>query len=147
MKERTNFKFNIESVLKILSNDIYDSPLSLLRENVQNAYDAILQRRYEDKNFTEEGRIEILLEGNQLTIADNGIGMTKEMLDKNYWTAGSSGKNTPEARAAGVVGTFGIGAMANFGVCSYLEDRDWYVPDVWPQVVFYLLNGYLLIRQ
>lgn len=121
MKERTNFKFNIESVLRILSNDIYDSPLSLLRENVQNAYDAILQRRYEDKSFTEEGRIEILLEGNQLTIADNGIGMTKEMLDKNYWTAGASGKNTPEARAAGVVGTFGIGAMANFGVCSYLE--------------------------
>lgn len=121
MKERTNFKFNIESVLKILSNDIYDSPLSLLRENVQNAYDAILQRRYEDKSFTEDGGIDILLEGNQLTIADNGIGMTKEMLDKNYWTAGSSGKNTPEARAAGVVGTFGIGAMANFGVCSYLE--------------------------
>ena len=101
MKERTNFKFNIESVLKILSNDIYDSPLSLLRENVQNAYDAILQRRYEDKSFTEDGGIDILLEGNQLTIADNGIGMTKEMLDKNYWTAGSSGKNTPEARAAG----------------------------------------------
>lgn len=121
MKERTNFKFNIESVLKILSNDIYDSPLSLLRENVQNAYDAILQRKYVDKSFLEEGRIDIVLDGIQLTIKDNGIGMTKDMLDKNYWTAGASGKNTPEARAAGVVGTFGIGAMANFGVCSYLE--------------------------
>lgn len=121
MKERTNFKFNIESVLKILSNDIYDSPLSLIRENVQNAYDAILQRRYVDKVFTEEGKIEVTLNGTELTIADNGIGMTKEMLDKNYWTAGASGKNTPEAKAAGVVGTFGIGAMANFGVCSYLE--------------------------
>lgn len=44
MKERTNFKFNVERVLQILSDDIYDSPLSLLRENVQNAYDAILQR-------------------------------------------------------------------------------------------------------
>ena len=121
MKERTNFKFNIESVLKILSNDIYDSPLSLLRENVQNAYDAILQRKYVDSTFHEEGEIDVVLNGCELTITDNGIGMTKEMLDKNYWTAGASGKNTPEARAAGVVGTFGIGAMANFGVCSYLE--------------------------
>lgn len=121
MKERTNFKFNIDSVLKILSNDIYDSPLSLLRENVQNAYDAILQRKYVDSTFQEDGEIDVVLNGCELTITDNGIGMTKEMLDKNYWTAGASGKNTPEARAAGVVGTFGIGAMANFGVCSYLE--------------------------
>ena len=121
MKERTNFKFNIESVLKILSNDIYDSPLSLLRENVQNAYDAILQREYVDNSFYKRGIIDVVLNGCELTISDNGIGMTKEMLDKNYWTAGASGKNTPEARAAGVVGTFGIGAMANFGVCSSLE--------------------------
>lgn len=121
MKERTNFKFNVERVLQILSDDIYDSPLSLLRENVQNAYDAILQRKYYDAAFGNNGAIRIYLNGNELTISDNGIGMTKEMLDKNYWTAGASGKNTPEARAAGVVGTFGIGAMANFGVCSYLE--------------------------
>ena len=121
MKERTNFKFNIENVLKILSDDIYDSPLSLLRENVQNAYDAILQRQYNDHSFGSTGVIRVYLNGNELTISDNGIGMTKEMLDKNYWTAGASGKNTPEAKAAGVVGTFGIGAMANFGVCSYLE--------------------------
>ncbi len=121
MKERTNFKFNIESVLNILSKDIYDSPLSLLRENVQNAYDAILQRRYVDSSFSGRGSISVVLNSGELTITDDGIGMTKEMLDKNYWTAGSSGKNTPEARAAGVVGTFGIGAMANFGVCSYLE--------------------------
>lgn len=121
MIERTNFKFNIENVLKILSDDIYDSPLSLLRENVQNAYDAILQRQYYDKTFGNAGVIQVYLNGLELTISDNGVGMTKEMLDKNYWTAGASGKNTPEAKAAGVVGTFGIGAMANFGVCSYLE--------------------------
>jgi len=42
-------------------------------------------------------------------------------LQENYWTAGHSGKNNPESRKAGVVGHFGIGALANFGVCSRLE--------------------------
>ncbi len=35
--------------------------------------------------------------------------------------AGSSGKNNEEAIKAGVVGTFGIGAMANFGVCKTIK--------------------------
>ena len=42
MKERTNFDIKIDRILNILCDQIYDSPLSLLRENVQNAYDAIL---------------------------------------------------------------------------------------------------------
>ena len=56
-----------------------------------------------------------------ITVSDNGIGMTQEVIENNYWKAGSSGKNNDEARKAGVVGTFGIGAMANFGVCQKLE--------------------------
>lgn len=68
----------------------------------------------------EGGRISITLEGGILTICDNGIGMTETVLRENFWKAGSSGKNSDEARKAGVVGTFGIGAMANFGVCRRL---------------------------
>ena len=55
-----------------------------------------------------------------VTIADNGIGMTPDDLQRHYWTAGSSSKNNEDARAAGVVGTFGIGAMANFGIADKL---------------------------
>jgi molecular chaperone HtpG len=46
--------------------------------------------------------------------------MTETVLRENFWRAGSSGKNSEEAKKAGVVGTFGIGAMANFGVCRLL---------------------------
>jgi len=38
----------------------------------------------------------------------------------NFWKAGASGKHSEAARRSGVVGTFGIGAMANFGVCDQL---------------------------
>ena len=46
--------------------------------------------------------------------------MTSEEIEANFWHAGKSGKNTAAARAAGVVGTFGIGALANFGVADAL---------------------------
>lgn len=113
-------EFNIETnrILKLLANDIYDSPYALLRENVQNAYDAILMRQAKEY-FNPI--IEITIEDGRISISDNGIGMTSDVIENNYWKAGSSGKNNPEARAAGVVGTFGIGAMANFGICTKLE--------------------------
>ena len=38
------FQVETDRVLKILTRDIYDSPLALLRENVQNAYDAVRMR-------------------------------------------------------------------------------------------------------
>ena len=66
-------------------------------------------------------RIDVRLDTNTVTVSDNGIGMTAEELEKNYWFAGNSGKNSQDAREAGVVGTFGIGAMANFGVAERLE--------------------------
>lgn len=47
--------------------------------------------------------------------------MSEKVLKENYWMAGSSGKKTELALKSGVVGTFGIGAMANFGVCTKLK--------------------------
>ena len=116
--EKIAFNIDTQKILKLLANDIYDSPYALLRENVQNAYDAILMRL---KKESFEPKIDITVEQGQVIISDNGIGMTMDVIENNYWKAGSSGKNNPEARAAGVVGTFGIGAMANFGICTALE--------------------------
>ncbi len=116
--EQIEFNIETQRIIKLLANDIYDSPYALLRENVQNAYDAILMRQ---KKESFDPRILITLGQGEITISDNGIGMTSEVIENNYWKAGSSGKNNAEARAAGVVGTFGIGAMANFGICTALE--------------------------
>ena len=116
--ERIPFVVEINQIIELLAKQIYQSPFALLRENCQNAYDAILQRKHLGHSF--EPRISILISEREVCIADNGIGMTREELANHYWRAGSSGKNNPEARAAGVVGTFGIGAMANFGIASTL---------------------------
>jgi molecular chaperone HtpG len=113
-------KFETSSMLNMFSNSLYDTPLVFLRENLQNAYDAVLMRKHQDATYND-WRIDIKVEDSSIIIVDNGIGMNRKELEENYWTAGRSGKNTPEAKAAGVVGTFGIGALANFGVCQTLE--------------------------
>jgi molecular chaperone HtpG len=116
---RIPFHVEINRIIELLAKQIYQSPLALLRENTQNAYDAVLQRLHLGQSF--EPSIEITIAPDRIVVKDNGIGMTWDQLDQNYWKAGSSGKNNDEARAAGVVGTFGIGAMANFGAASTLE--------------------------
>lgn len=121
MSDQIRFEVETKRVLEILSREIYDSPLALLRENVQNAYDAVLMRCARDGTDITTGRIEITLEGAVLHIKDNGIGMSEEVLRNHFWKAGSSGKRNELAYQAGVIGTFGIGAMANFGIATRLE--------------------------
>jgi molecular chaperone HtpG len=114
------FQVETSRILQILTREIYDSPLALLRENLQNAYDAVRMRYAGTGTLTDGGRIDIRVENGEVSITDNGIGMNEEVLRDNFWKAGSSGKRSDDARRAGVVGTFGIGAMANFGVCTQL---------------------------
>ena len=121
LTDKLSFQIEVKRVLEILSNDIYDSPYALLRENVQNAYDAILMRKEATGISSFEPKIEILLNDETITITDNGIGMNIDVISNNFWKAGSSGKNTEAAKRAGVIGTFGIGAMANFGVCKSMK--------------------------
>lgn len=116
--ERIPFQVDVSRIIEVLAKEIYQSPLALLRENTQNAFDAILLRRHLGQQF--DPRVDINIANDEITIADNGIGMTADDLRSHYWHAGSSSKNTPEARSAGVVGTFGIGAMANFGIADVL---------------------------
>ena len=116
--ERIPLQVDVRRIIEVLATQIYQSSLALLRENTQNAFDALLMRRYERDVF--EPRIEIEIVPTQIRISDNGLGMTYAQVRENFWQAGSSSKNTPEARNAGVVGTFGIGAMANFGIATHL---------------------------
>lgn len=119
--ERIAFDVETSRILEILSSEIYDSPKAFLRENLQNAYDAVLMRSTAESAPLSERRIDVIIDGQNLTVRDNGIGMSEDVLRNNFWKAGSSGKKSDLARRSGVIGTFGIGAMANFGVCRSLR--------------------------
>ena len=117
--QRIPLSVDINRMIEVLAAQIYPTPFALLRENVQNSFDAILQRRHMGQEFN--ARIDITIEAEHVCVADNGIGMSRQDLREHFWRAGSSSKNTEDARAAGVVGTFGIGAMANFGIAKELR--------------------------
>ena len=117
-QKRIAFKIEFSRILELLSDQIYQSPLALLRENIQNAFDAVLIRQSEIGNF--QPRIDISIDEHTISVSDNGIGMSAQDIETHFWFAGRSGKNTDAARAAGVVGTFGIGALANFGIVDEL---------------------------
>ena len=111
-------KVELSRILTLLADQIYQSPLALLRENTQNAFDAIRMREAQSEVFGPQ--IQVTVSDDLITVIDNGIGMTLEEIETHFWHAGKSSKNTDAARAAGVVGTFGIGALANFGVADEL---------------------------
>src|SRR5208283_192089 len=113
---KITFQIELKRVLELLSSEIYDSPYAMLRENVQNAYDAILMRAYlSGGQWSSEidGLIKVTIDNEKVVVTDNGIGMSDQVIANNYWQAGSSGKNTELAAKSGVVGRFGIGGMAN----------------------------------
>ena len=116
------FHIETQRIVQLLAKQIYQSPLALLRENTQNSFDAVRQRLHDPdlRRRCSVPIIDITLMPDKIVIADDGIGMTPDDLQHHYWTAGSSSKNNDAARAAGVVGTFGIGAMANFGIADRL---------------------------
>ena len=121
----SSFKVGIEfdSVLRAISKQIYETPLAFIRENAQNAVDAVrIQARRDNLDPGDnQYRIEIKVEGQNVVVRDNGNGMTAADLQNYFWTIGASGKRDDEALAAGCVGMFGIGGFANFGVCDGLE--------------------------
>ena len=123
-EKKIPFKIDFSRMLELFADQIYQSPLALLRENTQNAFDAIRMREKRVKDGLDnhfEPIIQVTVDDKQVIVSDNGIGMTSQEIESNFWYAGKSGKNTDAARAAGVVGTFGIGAMANFGVADALS--------------------------
>ena len=120
-----SFPVSIEfdSVLRVISEQVYDTPLAFIRENVQNAVDAIRIQALRMHTPLEDARyqVSVSVEGKTLEVRDNGIGMSASDLQRFFWSIGASGKRTAEAIAAGCVGEFGIGGFANFGVCESLE--------------------------
>lgn len=123
--EKKSFRVGIEfqSVLRAISKQIYETPLAFIRENVQNAVDAIRIQALRDgvDPGDERYRIDVTIDGKKIVVRDNGTGMSATDLQNFFWTIGASGKRTQEAMAAGCVGMFGIGGFANFGVCNVLE--------------------------
>jgi len=110
-----------KDVLELLSSSMYKEPLTIYREYIQNAADAIDEACSTGILDPEhEARIEIHLDParRKIRIRDNGIGINCKEFFPRMTAFGASKKRGSEAR-----GFRGIGRLAGLGVCQELIFR------------------------
>lgn len=126
---KKQFKAESKRLLDLMINSIYTNKEIFLRELISNASDAIDKNYYlslvdKNINFNRDDfyiRITADKESRTLTIADTGIGMTKEELENNLGTIAKSGsfdfKKENEAKdGVDIIGQFGVGFYSAFMV-------------------------------
>lgn len=132
------FKAEVRQLLDILVHSLYTNREIFLRELVSNASDALDKLRFEQSRGAEvadpdlplEIRIEADKDKKELTIADTGLGMTRDEIVENIGTIAHSGtadfvkaasqgqeKNALES----FIGRFGVGFYSVFMVAREVE--------------------------
>lgn len=134
---KKQFKAESKRLLDLMINSIYTNKEIFLRELISNASDAEDKLYYKtlSEGISGLSRNDFAIhlspdkEARTLTISDNGIGMSKDELDKNLGTIAKSGsrlfRNESEgdknAEDIDIIGQFGVGFYSAFMVASSVE--------------------------
>lgn len=125
------FKAESKRLLDLMINSIYTHKEIFLRELISNGSDAIDKLYF--KSLTDDSiklkkkefgiRVELDRENRIIKLSDNGIGMTKDELEKNLGTIAKSGsldfKTENESKnGIDIIGQFGVGFYSAFMVAS-----------------------------
>ena len=125
------FKAESKRLLDLMINSIYTHKEIFLRELISNASDAIDKLYF--RSLTDDTvqvkkkdlgiRLSLDKAAHTLTVSDNGIGMTKDELEKNLGTIAKSGsldfkQNTQANSKVDIIGQFGVGFYSAFMVAK-----------------------------
>ncbi|SDK58396.1 molecular chaperone HtpG [Maridesulfovibrio ferrireducens] len=135
--EKFEFKAEINQLLDILVHSLYTNREIFLRELVSNASDALDKMRFEinrDPALDDEIESQISISYNEeaktITVADTGIGMTKEEVMANIGTIAHSGSAEFIKQAAdtnesldSLIGRFGVGFYSAYMVSDKVVVR------------------------
>ncbi|MGE4551721.1 MAG: molecular chaperone HtpG, partial [Desulfovibrionaceae bacterium] len=130
-KNTYSFKAEVNQLLEILVHSLYTNKEIFLRELVSNASDALDKYRYEHGLVQAEDQapLEIHVSADKdagaVTVADNGVGMTRDELRENLGTIAHSGSAEFARRAAegkesldSLIGRFGVGFYSVYMVAD-----------------------------
>ena len=127
------FKTESKKLLDLMINSIYTNKEIFLRELISNASDAIDKLSFESLTNpdvkVDQSSLAIRLsfdkDARTISVSDNGIGMTKEELDKNLGTIAHSGSEQFKEENAehqgsdmDIIGQFGVGFYSAFMVAK-----------------------------
>ena len=129
-----NINVSVENIFPLIKKFLYSDHEIFLRELISNATDATLKLKHltsigEAKVEYGEPQIEVKIdkEKKQLIISDQGIGMTKEEVEKYINQVAFSGaeefleKYKDAAKDSGIIGHFGLGFYSAFMVANKVE--------------------------
>jgi molecular chaperone HtpG len=135
--ETRSFEADVAKLLHLMVHSVYSDKDVFLRELISNAADACEKLRYEGLSNAGllgddgEPRISVTLDpdGRQLTVEDNGIGMSEAELADALGTIARSGTKAfmdriASAKDAGdshLIGQFGVGFYSAFMVADRVE--------------------------
>jgi molecular chaperone HtpG len=141
------FQAEVAQLLKLMVHSVYSETDIFLRELISNASDACDKLRYEaisSPTLMSDGaplaiRIAPDAAAGTLTIADSGIGMSRDELAENLGTIAKSGTRafvdrlTEGGGGAGLIGQFGVGFYSAFMVADRIDviSRRAGADDVW----------------
>ena len=136
--ETHEFQAEVREVLNLMIHSLYSNREIFLRELISNSSDACDKLRFEalqNPDLLESGpelkiEIEVDEEAKQITIRDNGIGMSREEVVENIGTIARSGtKKFIESMSgkdnadANLIGQFGVGFYSSFIVADKVTLR------------------------
>jgi molecular chaperone HtpG len=130
------FQAEVKQLLKLMIHSLYSHKEIFLRELISNASDALDKLRFEAlaQPALLEGGGELVItieadrEARTITIADNGIGMSREEAIEHLGTIAKSGTAEFLARMTGdqkqdaqLIGQFGVGFYSSFIVADRVD--------------------------
>lgn len=145
---QNNLSIHSENILPIIKKWLYSDKDIFLRELVSNACDALNKIRIILGDQAGECKISISIDKvrQTLTIADTGIGMTEEEVEKYIAQIAFSGaeefveKYKSQTEKDPIIGHFGLGFYSSYMVATKVEiDTMSYLPD--SEAVFWSCDG------
>lgn len=128
-KESMAFQAEVKQLLQLMIHSLYSNKEIVLRELISNASDAADKLRFEalangalyESDSELKIRIAFDKDARTLTIADNGIGMSRDEVIVNIGTIAKSGTKEffnaltgDQAKDANLIGQFGVGFYSAF---------------------------------
>lgn len=132
-KQTLSFQAEVAQLLHLVTHSLYSNKEIFLRELISNASDACDKLRFEaidnsalyEDAPTLEVRVSFDREAKTLTIADNGIGLSRQEAIDNLGTIAKSGTKDFMSRLSGdqkadaqLIGQFGVGFYSGFIVAD-----------------------------
>ncbi len=130
-----SFQAEVAQLLQLVTHSLYSNPDIFLRELISNASDACDKLRFEALNDSAlfentpdlQVKVSFDAQARTLTIADNGIGLTKQEAMDNLGTIAKSGTREFMAKLSGdqkndaqLIGQFGVGFYSGFIVADQI---------------------------